>query len=304
MIKSIARSNIRFKLVVSLLAIVLLAGVLSIIVGRRLRHREDQPGLDERALPGGDRQPLPDPPIHGPDARDRPGGGRPRPGLPVREARPDQARVRLRHRRRRQRRRDHARPGQQLRGLRRQHDRLPDRPGGPEDPRPHRRHRPARLRGHRPRGRRPGLADGHPRHPDLARPAPLGAGRGPGPDHQDRRAHPRRRPAGRHPLRGRPAQQQRRLRRPLQAPRLQGREDQRQGRRDDDPVPGRRPGGHQRPRPDGQTGHRDPGLRGGLPQGLRARRDLGRQGLRRRRLVPRRSTTSTRRSWACSTSAS
>ena len=106
----------------------------------------------------------------------------------------------------------------------------------------------------------------------------------------------------------RPPQQQRRVHRPVQAARLQGREDQRQGRRDDDDLPRRRPGGHQRPRRLREAGHRDPGLGGGLPEGLRGGRDLGRQGLRRRRLVHLRLHPALRlrpaRSWGCSTSAS
>ncbi|MCK7478177.1 MAG: hypothetical protein M0C28_12775 [Candidatus Moduliflexus flocculans] len=151
---------------------------------------------------------------------------------------------------------------------------------------PDRRDGPARVRGHRPGGPRPGRAGRViPVVPTSHGPPAAVAGRGPGPGHQDRRAHPGRGPAGGHPLRRRPPQQQRRLRRPVQAARLQGREDQRQGRRDDDDLPRRRPGGDQRRRRLREAGHRDPGLRGGLPQGLRAGRDLGRPGLRRRRLV-------------------
>ncbi len=109
--------------------------------------------------------------------------------------------------------------------------------------------------------------------PTLARPPGASARRGPGPGHQDRRAHPGRGPADGHPLRRRHPQQQRRVRRPLQAASLQGREDQRQGRRDDDDLPRRRPGGHQRPRR----------LRASGPSGPRSpRRSTGRSSRRAR----------------------
>ena len=58
--------------------------------------------------------------------RDRP--------LPLRQAGPDQDRVRLRHRQRRQPRRHDPRPGQQLRGLGRQRGPLPVHPVGPAQP--------------------------------------------------------------------------------------------------------------------------------------------------------------------------
>ena len=135
MIKPLFRSNIRFKLVASLLSIVLLTGTL--IDHRRHQHhqqerhprgqreRPEQSGGDERALRGGDRPAVADHRVLREDARDRPGHRRREPDRPLREARPDREGVRLRHRQRRRPGREGPCPGQRLRRLRRQHRPLP-----------------------------------------------------------------------------------------------------------------------------------------------------------------------------------